>query len=293
MTKQAILISGAVSAFIGTAACVSAQITVDGTLSPDYGSALSVQTANTGFGSGPAASGGNQLDAVYGAIQNGNLYLFFAGNTSDGNPLDVFIDAGGAGGQNILNLSAGSINPTATASMNGSVFSPGFFATYAVSVNTFAGTIYGNLFDLVADTGGYAGSAPDSGGTIGGVQVALNDSSPAGVGSNTGAGAAAVTTGWELAIPLSALGNPNSVEVMADINGNNENYLSDQFLPGLPDGTPNIGNGGVFNFASTPGEYFTVTASAPDGASTFELLLAGAGVMGVCQRRMARVLGRC
>ena len=286
--------------FFGTAACVNAQINVDGTRDSAYGNPVAVQTANTGFGSQTAATGGNQLDAAYGAIQNGNLYLFFAGNTSDGNPLDVFIDDGHSGGQNTFNVSGGGFSPTATEAMDGSVFSPGFNANYAVSLNTFAGTIYGNLFDLVAGTGGYAGSAPDAGGNIGGVQVAVNESSPAGSASNTGAGAAAVQTGWELAIPLSDLGNPTSVEVLADINGQNENYLSDQFLPGLPNGTGNLGgggpysgsSGGVFNFGSTPNEFFTVSASVPDGANTFGLLLAGAGAMGFCRRFMAGMFGR-
>jgi hypothetical protein len=94
-----------------------------------------------------------------------------------------------------------------------------------------------------------------------------------------------VTTGWELAIPLSLLGNPSgSVEVLADINGNPDNYLSNQFLPGLPDGTGNLGAGGpysgpasgAFNFGSTPGEYFTVMVPEP---SSFALL--GGGLAGL------------
>jgi hypothetical protein len=48
--------------------------------------------------------------------------------------------------------------------------------------------------------------------------------------------------------------------VLADINGGDENYLSNQFPPGLPNGTGNLGvsSGGVFSFGSTPDEYFTV-----------------------------------
>src|SRR5882757_3249940 len=94
--------------------------TIDGTLDGSYGSALAVQTANTGFGSGTAASGGNQLDAAYANISGGNLNLFFAGNTSDGNYFDVFL-ADGRTGQSTFNVSG-----TATANMNGSTFSPGF-----------------------------------------------------------------------------------------------------------------------------------------------------------------------
>jgi hypothetical protein len=260
-----------------------AAITVNGSYDPAFGSALAVQTANTGFGSGPASSGGNQLDAAYGTVQGGNLYLFFAGNTSDGNFLDLFI-ADGRAGQSTFNVSSGG-----TIAMNGSVFSPGFSATFSVNANTFAGTMYPNAYDLVANVGGYTGAGlPDSGGTIAGapagngVQLAVNNSSPAGSGVNTGAGALTVTTGWEVAIPLSLLGNPSgSIEVLADINGNPDNYLSNQFLPGLPDGTGNLGAGGpysgpatgAFDFGSTPGEYFTVP-QVPE-PSTFALLIGG------------------
>jgi hypothetical protein len=280
--KVVILAIGTAMVFL-TGTVARAQI-VDGTLDGAYGSALAVQTANTGFGSGPASGGGNQLDAGYGLISGGNLYLFFAGNTSDGNYLDVFISDGRAG-QSTFNVSG-----TATANMNGSVFSPGFSATYSVNVNTYAGTIYANLYDLVANTGGYAGAAPDSGGTIGGVQLAVNNSSPAGVGSNTGAGALGVNTGWELAIPLSFLGNPTSVNVLADINGNNDGYLSNQFLTGLPDGTGNLGAGGpysgpgagAFNFGSTPNEYFTVAVPEP---STVAMSLSGLAALLAFRRR--------
>ena len=258
-------------------------ISVDGTLDAGYGSAAAVQTANTGFGSGTAAVGGNQLDAAYANVSGGNLNLFFAGNTSDGNYLDVFI-ADGRVGQSVLNVSG-----TATANMNGSVFSPGFSGTYSLHLNTYQGTIYANLYDLVGNTGGYAGSAADAGGNIGGVQVAVNNSSAAGVGSNTGAGALGVTTGWEVSIPLSYLGSPTSLKVLADINGNNDSYLSNQFLTGLPDGTGNVGGGGTytgpasgaFNFGGTPGQYFTVTVPEPSTLALLGLV----GLLGLRRRK--------
>ena len=288
--KVVILAIGTAMVFL-TGTVARAQI-VDGTLDGAYGSALAVQTANTGFGSGPASGGGNQLDAGYGLISGGNLYLFFAGNTSDGNFLDVFIADGRAGGQNTLSVASG-----ATVTMNGSVFSPGFNATFSVNVNTYAGTMYPNIYDLVANTGGYTGSGlPDSGGTVSGaaagngVQLAVNNSSSAGSGVNTGIGALTVTTGWELAIPLSLLGNPSSVKVLADINGNPDNYLSNQFLPGLPDGTGNVGGGGpysgpgagAFNFGSTPNEYFTVSVPEP---STVAMSLSGLAALLAFRRR--------
>ncbi|HXR04957.1 MAG TPA: PEP-CTERM sorting domain-containing protein [Verrucomicrobiae bacterium] len=295
MKTTRIIIRSLVAATVvgGLATYVHAQ-SLNGTLdSGFYGSPLAVQTADTGFGSGPASSGGNQLDAAYGRISSGNLYLFFAGNTSDGNFLDVFIADGRPGGQNTFNVSSGG-----TVNMNGSVFSPGFLATFSVNVNTFAGTMYPNAYDLTLGTGGYTGSGiPDIGGTISGapagngIQLAVNESSPAGSGVNTAPGALTVTTGWEMAIPLSLLGNPSSVEVLADINGNPDNYLSNQFLPGLPNGTANVGGGGpysgpqagAFNFSSTPGEWFTVSVPEPSTLALFGL--SGLMAMRLIRRR--------
>jgi hypothetical protein len=304
MTNKAILISGAVSAFF-VAACVNAQITVDGTLDSAFGSPLAVQTINTGFGDSTVgdgtSTGGSELDAAYGAIQNGNLYLFLAGNVEDnGNHLNVFI-SDGAPGQSSLSLPA-----TATMqAMNGSVFSPGFQANLALDLNDYQGTTYVEEYQNLGGTptGGYVGDIPLTGGIGtgspgGSILYGWNDVNAAGVNGNGGTAAdqtaaAAVTTGVEIEVPLSLLGNTTGpIEVLADINGGGDDYLSDQFLAGLPVGTGNLGNGGVFNFGSTPGEYFTVTPSAPDSASTFELLLVGAGAMGVCRRCMAGLFAR-
>jgi len=96
---------------------------------------------------------------------------------------------------------------------------------------------------------------------------------PAGVNSNSGtaasaAAADAVTTGMEVSIPLSALGGSGGpFLVLADVNGGGDSYLSNQFLPGLPVGTGNVGGGGpftgpssgAFNFGTTPGEFFVVS----------------------------------
>jgi hypothetical protein len=244
--------------------------TIDGTLDGSYGSALSVQTVNTAWGSAPASSGGNQLDAAYGTISGGNLNLFFAGNTSDGNHLQVFLSDGRVG-QSTFSGIGGQMT-----AQNGSVFSPGFSATYAIDVNTYTGTIYAALLDLVANTGGYTGAAPDAGGNIGGVQFAVNNSSPAGVGSNTGAGALGVTTGWEMSIPLSYLANPSSVKVLADISSGG---LSNQLLPA--DGSV---SGNTFNYGSTPGQYFTVT-SVPEPTTLALAGLSGLATLVAARRR--------
>jgi hypothetical protein len=79
--------------------------------------------------------------------------------------------------------------------------------------------------------------------------------------------------------------------VLADVNGTSDAYLSNQFLPGLAVGTGNVGGGGpygpggsLFNFANTPGEYFTVAVPEP---STLAICgLSGlAALLGVRKRK--------
>jgi PEP-CTERM motif len=255
---------------------------LNGTVSPGfYGAPLAVQTINTGFGNatGSDSTGGSELDAAYGAISGGNLYLFLAGNVeNNGNHLNVFIAGGAAGGQNTLNTSGGTM-----AAMNGSVFSPGFNATFAFDDNDYSGTIYSEEYNLIANTGGYVGALPGSGGIYAGssggvtsLYVNNNHVSTMGTANAALSGAtsgANTTTGYELVIPLSAIGYAGgNIMVLADINGSGDTYLSNQFLPGLAVGTGNLGNGGVFNFSGTSGEYFTVPVPEPT-----TLALAGLG----------------
>lgn len=263
---------------------LQAAINVDGTLDGDYGSALAVQTINTGFGVSTigdgTSAGGSELDAAYGTVAGGNLYLFLSGNfEANGNHINVFL-ADGRSGQSTFGISGGTFS-----AMNGSKFSPGFSATYALDLNDYSGTVYTDNADLVANTTGYAGAVGLAGGIgngsiAGGIQLGLNNTHVSTMGAaGTAANSAAMLstmTGLELAIPLSLLGNPTgAIGVMADINGGNDGYLSNQFLPGLAVGTGNPG-GTTFDFSSTPGEYFVVAVPEP---STFALL--GAGLAGL------------
>ncbi|MGH7989090.1 MAG: PEP-CTERM sorting domain-containing protein [Limisphaerales bacterium] len=259
-----------------------------------YGSPLAVQTINTGFGNagGNDSGGGSELDAAYGAISGGSLYLFLAGSLeSNGNHFNIFIDGGAAGGQNVLSPTGGNMTV-----MNGSIFSPGFNATFAVDMNVYStnegvapGTLYTEEYNLIAHTGGYVGALAESSlgiaaGSSGGVSsLYLNNNhvSTMGTAGDALSGATsgtATTTGLELVIPLSDIGYAGgNIEVLADINGGNDGYLSNQFLTGLQVGTPNLGGGtppysmggATFNFGATPGEFFTVAVPEP---STLALL---------------------
>ena len=293
-------------ALTGLAGQGLAQMAVTGNFSTtpvNYGAntpgtgALSTQTINTSFGDStyPVANGpdanGSELDAAYGVVQNGNLDLFFTGNMeSNGNHIVVFIDDGAMSGgsptgQNVVNISGG----WTAAGMNTSTFSPGFYADLLLDANDYHpnGQMYVDQYKLTTSgsTNSYLGSvsAPMGigHGTLGGIGFGLNNSNTAGVIGDANGGAAsasaaqAVGTGLEISIPMSALGNPTNIKVLAAVEGNNDGFASNQFLPGLPAGTISIGNvatstppgpgpysvagmQGAFNFSTLANEYFAV-----------------------------------
>jgi glycosidase len=266
-----------------------AQVVVDGTLNnaEGYGCPLVTQTINTGFGDNASdtsgnSSGGSELDAAYGVVSGGYLYLFIAGNLqANGNNINIFLADGQAGGQHVLEIGGS----PGEAAMNGSTFSPGFNPNLMLTFTNTASLLAVDEAVLSASPGteshlgtvvlsGGVGSSQNVGGS--GIAVGFNNLNTGGVNGNSGTAANQtyaniVTTGLELGIPLSALGNPTgSVEVLIDINGAEFAYLSNQFLPGLAVGTGNLGaggsygpGGGVFNFGSTTSEYFAVPVGPP------------------------------
>ncbi|HMD54668.1 MAG TPA: PEP-CTERM sorting domain-containing protein [Phycisphaerae bacterium] len=294
-------------AAIGTFARLSsATIAIDGVVDPGYGSAITSQTINTGFGDStgntdvynddggtpgqPTTQGGSELDAAYGIVSGGNLNLMFTGDMEDnGNHLNIFI-ADGRPGQSTLNASVGPINQ-----MNGSQFSPDFGngATYVIDANDYQGTVYTDVDDLTGVTySGYDGAFVTNNGLANtlsnnGLIESLNNGNVSTMGaSGTAANQAAMlaaTTGFEVAIPVNLLGNPGPgsfFDVFADINGGGNGYLSNQFLPGLPLGYGNLGNGGVFNFSGTPGEWFPVGVPEPGSLGMIAM-----GAIGLLIRR--------
>jgi hypothetical protein len=247
---------------------------VDGTLDAAYGPPLTVQTINTGFGDSTVgngtSAGGSELDAAYGIATNGFLYLFLAGNFEDNaNHINIFI-ADGRAGQNTLSLP----NTGDMQYMNGSVFSPGFQATYAINLDDYNETVYVEEYSLVGSpSGGYVGtfSIPNGVGAYapdGIILYGWNDTHVSTMGTSgqalSGSTSGANTkTGIEMAIPLSLLGNPQGqILVLADINDVEGTHLSNQFLPGLPVGTENLGTA-TFNFGSTQAQWFAVSVLLP------------------------------
>lgn len=240
---------------------------INGVYDPAYGNALCVQTDATGFGALY-----NQLDAAYGLIAGGKLYLFFSGNLqNNANNLNLFIADGRPGQSTLSAANPGNLGANSLSVMNGSIFSPGFSATYAFNFNYNGTTLTVSQYDLVHNTAVDAlGVLTTSGGIVANasvdnaVVVGFNNNNARSQAADVGSGA----SGLELAIPLSLLGNPaGPINVLADINGSSQGYLSNQLLPGLPAGTANLGAGGtgygpgagIFNLGTATNLYFAVS----------------------------------
>jgi hypothetical protein len=77
-----------------------------------------------------------------------------------------------------------------------------------------------------------------------------------------------VTTGIELEIPLSAIGDPSGpIKVCAIVNGSSHDFFSNQVLGPLPAGTCNLGEPRTVDFGAHGGDQF-FTVATPVPAST-------------------------
>ena len=271
-------------------------VAVDGTAEVVYGPPLAIQDTNTGFGDSNLGqvdyANGSELDAAFGGIDAGFLYLVLAGNLeSNFNKLEIFIDSKGGGENRLLGTNSnqgGFLRMCDDGSGNGLIFETGFEADYWISP-TCGGAPFAMYVDYVVVGGGVGyylgqgqaggggggaltgGNAPSGGGSLG-VLASINNSTVAGVaggGCPPGAGSGAgVTTGLELAIPLAAIGNPTScVNVVAFVNGSSHDYVSNQVL-GAATGACNMADPRSVDFRQQPGvQFFTVCPGLPTSAT--------------------------
>lgn len=279
-----------------------AQVIVDGTVDSAYGAAQAVQDTPTNYGDNVAGTaapsgGGSELDSAYGVIENGTLYVTVTGNLeNNGNALNLFLDTG-TGGQNLLNNPSTSYN--GLANLNGFTFDSGVSPGYDLIANASGTTNFYADLDTLDGTGTstYLGTSttfgPGASGTLAGginpdnILAALDDSNTAGVNGTVATGAAAVMTGAEFGIPLSAIGNPTGpIKIVALLAGGGNNGVSNQILGPSNGGLDGYPAPGTVNLANIAGnQYFTVTP-APEPSSVAALMI-GALVLGgaICVRR--------
>lgn len=238
-------------------------VTLDGSTSGDGYSLRRTQYVETQFGDNLS-----ELNAAYALIEGGALNIVLTGNIENNfNKLNIFIDSV-AGGENQLTADAnnGGNNPENDNWANkhaGMMFDAGFEADYMIITRRGAGkfdfdfaTVGGGLGAFESTFDIFSGTEEGSNASVGasGIGVAFDNSNVAGVLGGTAAAdkvaAAAVTTGLELSIPLSAIGNPNpaDIKVSAMVNNSNHDYLSNQFLGGLRAPQGNLGGNGSGGF---------------------------------------------
>ena len=278
----------------------------------------------------PGNTSGSELDAAYARVEGGRLYLLFTGNHElNFNKLEVFFDSV-AGGENTLSGTPGyDFNGGGgwiSSNLGGMTFDAGFEADYHM-FSRWGGAGMPYQVDFFNRQGGGSAMVPGSVGSgspeaglvssgsipagVGGIgpnasgaalsqvlEFAINDNNAAGVLGGTGAAeqaaAAAVATGMEFSIALTDLGIApafvGEIKIAAMIDNGDHNFLSNQVLGGLPDGTGNLGGDGMGTFTGNLAgvdfnnfagdQYFRVFVPAPGGAG-----LLAAGLLLATRRR--------
>jgi formylglycine-generating enzyme required for sulfatase activity len=240
----------------------------------EAGIPLAVQIKQTGYGDStlgrPDWANGSELDAAYGVVYDGNLYLVLAGNLqTNGNTVEIFFDTRPGGQNRLLGTENSDIDYGALRRMGyldevspGLKFAAGFEADYYLTLkaNGAPTAVYASYAELYVDAlnpgmGSYLGEGrtkcETNDGTLTGgwegapaVRCTLDNSNVAGVTGGFGLGdGTGVLTGFELVIPLSAIGSPTSdFAVTVFINSPGHDWVSNQTLGGIAASSPgNLG----------------------------------------------------
>ncbi|MFG0330766.1 MAG: hypothetical protein ACF8PN_12825 [Phycisphaerales bacterium] len=299
----------ALLAGFGLSSAVFAQPVIDGTADAIYDTEAAVQDTQTQFGDNsdpdPGFANGSELDGVYSFTQDGVLYMVLSGNLeSNFNKLEIFIDSV-PGGQNRLRGDNPDVDFNGLNRMgddgngNGLTFDAGFEADYWISMTGGPDgdgryQLFANYAKLRTDNdqgiGAFLGSGrAQSDGTLQdgdnfpGIRMTIDNSNVGGViGGCDPDDGAGVPTGIEMAIPLTAIGNPfGSIKVCAFVNGGGHDFMSNQVLKGIGGGC-NLGEPRNVDFNTIAGDQFA-TLTGGFGTEPFSLLTSPLTAGGVAQ----------
>ncbi|MFI4871232.1 MAG: VPLPA-CTERM sorting domain-containing protein, partial [Phycisphaerales bacterium JB061] len=250
----------------------------------------------------------SEINGIWAYCDTNNLYLGVTGNVQDFNKLELFFDST-AGGQNSLRNDNADVDfNQLNDKLGGLTFDSGFEADYYLTytVNGDRNEHYTSAAQLNS-AGGGPGGFQGGGAYVDGDQIAAggangngytlgtNQSNVGGVadfGNPNDSDPALVSTGTEIAIPLSELGYTGGLLRLAGfINGGSHDYVSNQIIGGAPAGTGSLGNDMMGNFIdgslagidfnNLAGDQF-VTLKVPAPASA---VLLGLGGIAATRRR--------
>lgn len=250
----------------------------------------------------------SEINGIWAYCDTNNLYLGVTGNVQDFNKLELFFDST-AGGQNSLRNDNADVDfNQLNDKLGGLTFDSGFEADYYLTytVNGDRNEHYTSAAQLNS-AGGGPGGFQGGGAYVDGDQIAAggangngytlgtNQSNVGGVadfGNPNDSDPELVSTGTEIAIPLSELGYTGGLLRLAGfINGGSHDYVSNQIIGGAPAGTGSLGNDMMGNFIdgslagidfnNLAGDQF-VTLKVPAPASA---VLLGLGGIAATRRR--------
>ena len=259
MRRSMMMTAFALMAVVATAQTIA----IDGRNIPsEFGSPIASQTNYTGFGDRLATHNwGSELNQLFVRCVNGVLYIGITGNLEgNGNSIHLYIDTGRST-SNTFNLTTGCIN-CSVQGMSGVIFE--HKPDWAIGINRYDDgqgndNIYIDLHDLVNNQSTYIGAVsvgtganqPQGGDNTANLRAAFDNANVDGVTSdpNNLGDPATATAGLEMAIPLSALGNPTgTLKILAVLTGGTwdqacgdgrlATYMSNQTLPALNVGNP-------------------------------------------------------
>lgn len=312
MRRHTQLFSASVLAAFAGAAAFGQTVNVDGTgLTTEYNVLLWTNGTNpTGFGDNNdpsiGAANGSEIDAVrakFGVdiFNEPMLFLSFSGNLETNfNKLDIFFDTVQGSGQNPLRGDNPDIDFNGLNRMgensdpNNGTIGPGLGFDAAVTVNYWIGVttgnfdpntqraeVYANYCDLDGQVAYYLGKGTNGLGFLSdgndpfGFLATVDNSNIAGVTDVAADPNAAgiVNTGWEIGIPLAALGNPSGdIRIVAFINGTGHDFISSQIVGGHPFGANNAGEPRVFDMSTIQGNQYVTLRQ---GGGGYVLALSG------------------